>query len=134
MQTLHVQFRQDRLPDRIGSGPCRPVQFRLKRLGWNRLVLLGDPGPDGQVQFVPADLLCEQVAGPQLILGEHLRLDLRADHLDEVTELPAFPDSFELGRRRLYRYPNARLPSSLLDVATAPPKALAVRRCSGTLG
>src|SRR2546422_4281750 len=129
MQTLQVQFRQDRLPDRLGSGPCRLVQLRLKRLGGNRLALLGDPGPDGQVQFGPADLLREQVAGPQLILGERLRLHLRADHLDELTHLPAVPDSFELGRRELDRHLDTPLPASLLDVEHAPHNAGAVRRC-----
>src|SRR5947209_4162046 len=128
MQTLHVELRQDRLPDRVGSGPRQFVQLRLKRLGGDRLVLLGDPAPDGQVQFGPADLLREQVADPQLILAERLRLHLRADHLDELAQLPAVPNSFELGPRELDRHLDAPLPASLLDVEHAPHNAGAVRR------
>src|SRR2546425_1251296 len=128
MQTLHVQLRQDRLPDRVGSGPRQLVQFALKRLGGDRLVLLGDPAPDGQVQFGPADLLREQVADPQLILGERLRLHLRADHLDELAQLPTVPNSFELGPRELDRHLDAPFPASLLDVEHTPHDARAVRR------
>src|SRR5437899_6331741 len=125
---LHVQLRQDRLPDRVGPRPRLLIQLRLKRLGWDRLVLLGDPGPDGQVQFGPADLLREQVTGPQLILGERLRLHFRADHLEELTQLPEVPNSFELGRRKLDRHLDTPLPASLLDVEHTPHNDGAVRR------
>src|SRR3989449_890617 len=125
---LHVQLRQDRLPDRIGPGPRQLVQLRLKRLGRDRLILLGDPAPDSQVQFGPADLLREQVVDPQLILGERLRLHLRADHLDELAQLPAVPNSFELGPRELDRHLDAPFPASLLDVEHTPHDARAVRR------
>ena len=96
------------------------VQLFPIRLGADGLVLLRQAFRDRQIEFRPADLLREEVAGARLGLGKGVGLHLGADHLHQLAELAAIPEPFELDAGQLDRDLDAALPASLFGVEYAP--------------